>query len=443
MPEPDAPPRPLTLVAVGDCLLTRRVSALQDPDFLALVELLHGAQCVFGNCEMVFAEPGAIYREFKEIDPHVLCAPWGTDELRFMGINFMGTANNHTMDFGDAGLVSTLANLDRAGIVHAGAGLDLEQAAQPAFLDTAAGGVALISCAASFLDHYAAGPAHPILKGRPGLNPLRVQHTVQVERTLFKELQQVQARIQNVLGWNELPDILQQVEKLRPVDTSLFLETPIMAGEEVDVVARLRSADVARFLDSIRTARARARLVIASIHAHEMRWRAEIPDPYLPPFAHACLEAGADVCLVTGPHVLRGMEIHQGKPIFYSLGNFFAHFNFRRSNSPAKAPPLPQPLSKTEKAGLHHQRRFWESFAPRITFAEGGEIAEIELHPVTLGFDEPLSERGTPRLARGEEACGILTRLAELSAPYGTDIDIEGELGRVRLGRVAGSPRSG
>lgn len=421
------------LAAVGDCLLTRRVSALQDPDFLALVELLHDAQCVYGNCEMVFAEPGAVYKAFKHFDPHVLCAPWGTDELRFVGINLMGTANNHTMDFGDMGLISTLANLHRAGIAHAGAGLDLEQAAQPAFLNTAAGEVALVSCAASFLDHYAAGPAHPILKGRPGLNPLRVEHMVQVERCLFEELQRVQARVQDILGWNEFPEVLQQLKKRSPPDTGLFFETPIMAGEEVDVVARLRSADVTRFLESIGTARTRARLVIASIHAHEMRGKAEIADPYLPPFAHACLEAGADVCLVTGPHVLRGIEIHQGKPIFYSLGNFIVHFNSRRSNAPATASPSPQPAAKAEKAGLHHQRRFWETFVPRITFAEGVGIAAVELHPVSLGFDKPFPERGTPRLARGQEARDILTRLAELSAPYGTHIDIEEEVGRVRL----------
>ena len=155
----------------------------------------------------------------------------------------------------------------------------------------------------------------------------------------------------------------------------------------------------------------------------------QIPEPFLEAFAHICLAAGADVVLVTGPHVLRGIEIHQGKPIFYSLGNFFVHFG-SRPNAPARPPSANPPAPK---AGLHHQRRFWESFVPCITFAEGGEAGAIELHPVTLGFDGPLPERGTPRLARGEEARGILTRLAELSASYGTDIDVDGEVGRVRL----------
>ena len=204
---------------------------------------------------------------------------------------------------------------------------------------------------------------------------------------------------------------------LRPAGTSLFFETLIRAGETVDFLSEPRPEDVSRVLQAIQMARPRARVVIASIHTHEARHRLEIPDPFLPAFSRACLDAGADVCLATGPHVLRGIEIHQGKPIFYSLGNFCVHLQGGPS----------------EGSGLHHQRRFWESFVPRITFAENGKAVAIELHPITLGFDEPMAERGTPRLAQGEEARAILLRLVELSRPYGTDIDLDGEIGRVRL----------
>ena len=34
------------------------------------------------------------------------------------------------------------------------------------------------------------------------------------------------------------------------------------------------------------------------------------------------IDAGADVFVGHGPHVLRGIEIYKGKPIFYSLANF-------------------------------------------------------------------------------------------------------------------------
>lgn len=411
-----------TLVAVGDCLIGRRVSTVEDPDFLALAELLRGADCAWGNCEVVLADPRTVYRAAKlpmTTDPHVLCAPWGADELRFLGLDLLSTANNHTMDFGDAGLASTLANLERAGIVHAGAGSDLVEAARPGYLRTAAGGVALVGCASSYLDHYAAGPPHSILKGRPGLNPLYLQTTIELERSLFERLEQAQAEIGSLLGWNEYSEILQARKERRPAGTALFFETLIRASDKVEVRSQPRSADVARILESIQAARPEARVVIASIHTHEARGRLEEPDPFLPPFARACLDAGADVFLATGPHVPRGLEIHRGKPIFYSLGNFLAH--------------LKGPAVTSEGSDLHEQRRFWETFVPRIAFADSGEVAAIDLHPVTLGFGDPSSTRGTPRLARGEEARSILTRLAELSFRFGTEVELDGEVGRVRL----------
>ena len=39
-------------------------------------------------------------------------------------------------------------------------------------------------------------------------------------------------------------------------------------------------------------------------------------------FAHAVVDAGADLVVGHGPHVLRGMEWYRGRLIAYSLGNF-------------------------------------------------------------------------------------------------------------------------
>ena len=39
-------------------------------------------------------------------------------------------------------------------------------------------------------------------------------------------------------------------------------------------------------------------------------------------FAHAVINAGADLVVASGPHVLRGMQRYHGKAIAYSLGNF-------------------------------------------------------------------------------------------------------------------------
>ncbi len=52
-------------------------------------------------------------------------------------------------------------------------------------------------------------------------------------------------------------------------------------------------------------------------------------DPYL--FAHDAINAGADLVLASGPHVLRGMEWYRGHLIAYSLGDFENYENFSTS----------------------------------------------------------------------------------------------------------------
>jgi hypothetical protein len=53
----------------------------------------------------------------------------------------------------------------------------------------------------------------------------------------------------------------------------------------------------------------------------------------LPLFAHTVIDAGADLVLGHGPHVLRGMEMYKGHLIVYSMGNFatYGMFNLKGS----------------------------------------------------------------------------------------------------------------
>lgn len=45
-------------------------------------------------------------------------------------------------------------------------------------------------------------------------------------------------------------------------------------------------------------------------------------------FAHAVVDAGADLVLGHGPHVVRGMEVYRGRLVAYSLGNFATYRGF-------------------------------------------------------------------------------------------------------------------
>jgi hypothetical protein len=45
-------------------------------------------------------------------------------------------------------------------------------------------------------------------------------------------------------------------------------------------------------------------------------------------FAHLAIDAGADLVLGSGPHVVRGLEVYRGRLVAYSLGNFAGTGNF-------------------------------------------------------------------------------------------------------------------
>ncbi|HUV58444.1 MAG TPA: CapA family protein [Acidimicrobiales bacterium] len=49
-------------------------------------------------------------------------------------------------------------------------------------------------------------------------------------------------------------------------------------------------------------------------------------NPYA--FAHAVIDAGADLVVASGPHVLRGLEWYHGHLIDFSLGDFVNYYNF-------------------------------------------------------------------------------------------------------------------
>jgi poly-gamma-glutamate capsule biosynthesis protein CapA/YwtB (metallophosphatase superfamily) len=104
-----------------------------------------------------------------------------------------------------------------------------------------------------------------------------------------------------------------------------------------DYTNSLTDLETARAL--IRGARERADIVVVAIHAgaegsdalhvtgeEEIYLGEDRGNPEA--FSHMAIEAGADLVLGSGPHVLRGMEIYRDRLIAYSLGNFSGYHNF-------------------------------------------------------------------------------------------------------------------
>ncbi|HEU5423264.1 MAG TPA: CapA family protein, partial [Nitrolancea sp.] len=186
-----------------------------------------------------------------------------------------------------------------------------------------------------------------------------------------------------------------------------------------------------------------ADLVILSLHHHEEGASTEDPAAFARDFARQMIEAGADLVVGHGSHLLRGLELYQGKPIFYSLGNFIAQ-NDLTYKLPAddyeqfRVDPNLTPgevyrqRSEDGAKGFPADSRYWETLVPLLRF-EGGALKEIALYPVTLGHGQPTSRRGRPRLAEGEQAGVILERFAALSRPFGTEIEVGSDRAEVRL----------
>src|SRR5262249_10245828 len=107
--------------------------------------------------------------------------PEVANDLRWMGIKLIATANNHTLDYSYGGLFSTLTALDKAGIVHAGAGPTLEHARAPAYIDAGSARVSLVPMTSSSTRWMRAGSPHDGIPGRPGVNPLGFHFTADKE----------------------------------------------------------------------------------------------------------------------------------------------------------------------------------------------------------------------------------------------------------------------
>jgi hypothetical protein len=75
---------------------------------------------------------------------------------------------------------------------------------------------------------------------------------------------------------------------------------------------------------------------------------------------------------------------------------------------------------------------YWQSYVPTCEFV-GRDLKEVTLHPIDLGFGLSRAQQGRPVLASGEVAERILLRAKNLSLRNGTTIEIDRELGRVRL----------
>lgn len=126
----------------------------------------------------------------------------------------------------------------------------------------------------------------------------------------------------------------------------------------------------------VKEAKQEADFVIVSMHAGTEY--TDKPNDSQVNFAHAAIDAGADLIIGHHSHVVQTMEEYKGKYIFYSLGNFV----------------FDQMSSQATKEGL----------AIKVYFTKN-EISKISISPVVM------DNFAQPRIANNNEAEKILKRL--------------------------------
>lgn len=433
----------LQLALTGDAMITRHPFVGDDDATRSLVRLLRDADVTFGNLE-ILPNDFQGYPAQESGGTHLAAHSWVIDELRSAGFDLFSCATNHALDYSIAGLLTTISTLESKGVTFAGIGRNLAEARMPVYVERSGGTVAMISCCSSFAKGQQAGEQRADMPGRPGLNPLRYTTFYDVTPDQFETVKEIatslgieQQRLERIqMGFGFPPD-----------DPEVFplLDMNFRSANEPSIHTVPSEIDLQGTSIWVHEARARADIVVVSLHAHEPGTGKEDPAEFIQTFARYVIDEGADVVVGHGPHLLRGMEIYKGKPIFYSLGNFIAQndlvyklpadsytrFKVDASKTPSE---IARSRSQDGQRGFPADSRYWQTVIPVCKF-ESGSLVAITLKPVSLGFGEPTHRRGRPRFAAGDEAAQILARYAELSRTFGTAMELGDEGLRVTLDR--------
>jgi poly-gamma-glutamate synthesis protein (capsule biosynthesis protein) len=416
------------MALTGDAIISRKLSVYQEPEFLQMIELIRSADVAFTNLETLFHD----YEPFpmhQSGGTYMRAEPALAKELAWAGFDMVSRANNHSGDYGVLGMKLTTRYVEEAGLVHAGVGESLAAAREARFLETAEARAALVACASSFPDHARAGKTRGDIPTRPGLNPLRYSTTYVVTEDQFEVLMQMHKE-------------LRMPEPEKKDELRIFRQR-FIKGEKPEIRTEPRKEDMEEIASVVRNASRLADYTIVSIHAHEQDKEKFVPAKFLVSFAHAMIDAGADVLVGHGPHILRGIEIYKGKPIFYSLGNFIfqnetllrlPYENYQRYKlGPNKhVADFNDARYESDKKGFPAKAEYWESVIA-VPHWKGRRLVEIRLYPITLGFGKPRQVRGRPLFADSTLGAKILKRLARYSKAFGTRVEVEDNIGVVRI----------
>lgn len=264
-----------TLLFTGDINLMN----VTDPSvpFARVGDTLRNADVLFGNLECCFYEAAG---ERSVSDEGFWAPPAAGRALELGGFHALGNANN--VNYGAEAIRSSLAELDRLGIAHAGAGANEGEARAPAVVESKGLRVGFLQRTSVYWPNNHEAGAHT-----PGVAALR-GHTAY-----------------------QLP--LHKTRPEIPPANRPGVPPVIVTWADPDYLARYRA--------DLEAVRERVDILVASHH-----WGlGEEVLQYMTDIAHAAIDAGADIVIGHGPHYSLPVEIYRGKPVFYGLGSFSFH----------------------------------------------------------------------------------------------------------------------
>jgi poly-gamma-glutamate capsule biosynthesis protein CapA/YwtB (metallophosphatase superfamily) len=353
-------------------------------------------------------------------------------DIKNMGVRMLSVANNHSMDYGADALLENLRLLRAAGVPYAGAGANMREARAATLLTTPKGRVAVVATAGTFKANFAAGDGRGGLVDRPGISTVRTTTLQQVtprEMALLQQLSAIREPASAAAAGTGLPQQL------------MVLDQVYQLGDKPGLSYRINQSDLRDIMQAVHLAKQNSDLTVFTIHAHQSVTGEDdinpVPGDYLVQLFHSVVDAGADVVAGHGNHLLRGIEIYKGKPIFYGLASFV----FAGRPAGITAGGEPRLLSRPGPTGPPSDQSIrpvvdnapltmWESIFATTTW-EGGQLKEIRIYPIDLNAagEKP---KGVPAFAAPALARKILGEVQAASAAFGTRVQIEDNIGIIR-----------
>jgi len=332
------------LIAVGDIAPDRKAPATV---FDLIRDDIKKHDVAFCQLEINLTERGSRLPQVRHTSR---ASPAVAKDIREAGFNVVSFAGNHCMDWGQDGFFDTIEALRAEKLQVVGVGANIAEARKVVTVDVKGNRIAFIA-ANSILPMSSWAETN-----RPGCMPMR--------------------------AWT----IYEQIEHDQP-------------GTPSRIHTFANRDDLSALVDCIKEARATADVVLVSLHWGIHFVPAVLAD-YQRDVAYAAIDAGADVILGHHAHILKGVELYNGKPIFYSLCNFAMDLPVDEHHAESKGFKEIQKLNPDWKLDTRHTYNFptdsQKSLAVKCIIA-GGEIRRLSLLPLFI------NKQSQPRVLSASE----------------------------------------